>query len=1444
MQNFTKMLFTFMLLCVVGVTNVFADEEVELTSAMFYNWDGYGADATSTSAATVDFNIGNEVELAQGNVVCGTSTVDYLVYADLTGSTKLIISGTAGLPLRVLMNRQESNNGPLVEKNPVIGDDGTVELDLTEFAYVHLNAIKVNWGSATGLVSSIKLVKPEDPLALPKEALKKAIGQAKLQSPVAKTAESYSALVQAIADAEDALKDAEATAESLANAEADVKAAIAALVLAEGYSNMTKEMFFSHTAQGDEGTVEPGCAYVLFEGSGLPYGLSTVAWLCYADLSSYEKLIITVADGTPRFCFNRLSANGQDNDDETLSEMIDIPNNARSTAAYQTKDEEGKTFTIDLKKMVEEKGFAYLHCIKGANWANVTITGMYLYKEGGNEEPVEVPTIANADFASLEGWTAVNNGGYFDQGNGLIGSYIARENFAAATVDETHLDTEYCIGLECRWASNFAAYTQETGQLPAGEYMLLFDVENVNAATTKASYENRFTVTVGDVVATDTYTEWMNGKSEWTKHGIKFALTEDGTAIISLGYGTGSNNFGASNTPVLYVSHLQLVSAEEGEAIIKAIEDAKEAEKLAANAEKVAGASLENPVDAPFVVNGTFDENVNGWTCTGGFQNKAKASNQEGAFTVPFFENWDPNAKVNKMYQVIECIPNGVYKLNIAAFVNHLADPNNSQFVFANADSTFLTAGEPTMYEVYTKVEDNTLEIGLEQIEAIANWMGIDNVTLTYYGAECTVEEAYESEHQSQEILNQAIEALQAEITAARALLNDEVKTEGRTDFEAAIATANALLESTVVNDITAGVAALQAAEAAFKKANQFIYDGVAYIIDAETGLFIAAGHDWGTRGIVNEIGLDLTFQANEETRTVTIDTRVANNASSHFLGSNLYTDAAAYSWILEYRGFGFWIGNGKQYISIDENNNLVMSDTPREWIIVTAEGVMEERLGELAEATETAPVDATFLLQNPNFNRNDQRVSAWQVSDDCTNKNLNGGNNTNNCAESYHSVFTISQTLNNVPKGVYALTAQGFFRQDGEATEAAPLFFANEETAEIPLKTGSENSMSAASESFANGLYTIEPIFVEVGEDGILTVGVQGTSSTQWVIFDNFQLSYYGPNANFDNLKNAALVAELNDLRTKAADLKEQVEIVPVKDDVARVLAATAEVSGTEEITAAVEALKAVVGKAEASLIAKEVLPLMKEFTETTNVYTEEALEEYYGQWVAKYEDGSLTKAEADALQNPFLLTGWHASITVDNFLLSAWDTNPDFQDAAYYINTWSTEGENDGSDFKVPFFEYWTNDANSLGEKTLTATMNGLEAGWYEVSAWVRVRVKNGAEAPAYGITLSANEGEAVDVAAGDQIGESQMYLGEFTAVGEVGEDGVLKIQFNIAADNNISWLAFKNVMFEKAEWTGVNGIARNAQTNSIYNLNGQKVEKMTKGLFILNGKKVVVK
>ena len=358
------------------------DEEIALAADMFYTWDGDGATASKIASATVDFNLGKA--LAQGDVVAGTGGVLYLTYADMTGSTKVIFEGVNGTPIRLMMNRQGSDSSKdYVEKTATI-TDGKAEISLTDLDFVHVNAIKINWGAPEGsTINSITFVKPNDPLAGPKEALKDAIAAAKLQNSVAKTEESFAALTKAISDGETALADAQATVESLTTAKSDIETAVKGLTLAEGYAEVTKEMFkqYASVDEPGEGTATGG-AYELFTASGLPYGDGSVSELKWADLTKYDKLIVTVA-GTvaPRFCMNRLVKDGQQAATQEDSKMLDInPNNTNtwSTEKYQTASD--GVYTIDLAAIVKDYTFARLHCIKAQGNGVTVVTGMYLHE--------------------------------------------------------------------------------------------------------------------------------------------------------------------------------------------------------------------------------------------------------------------------------------------------------------------------------------------------------------------------------------------------------------------------------------------------------------------------------------------------------------------------------------------------------------------------------------------------------------------------------------------------------------------------------------------------------------------------------------------------------------------------------------------------------------------------------------------------------------------------------------------------------------------------------------------------------------------------------------------------------------------------------------------------------------------------------------------------------
>ncbi|MCM1313730.1 MAG: hypothetical protein NC252_12625, partial [Roseburia sp.] len=151
-------------------------------------------------------------------------------------------------------------------------------------------------------------------------------------------------------------------------------------------------------------------------------------------------------------------------------------------------------------------------------------------------------------------------------------------------------------------------------------------------------------------------------------------------------------------------------------------------------------ATPENPLDmtADYIGNYTFDENADGWSYTTGAANHGVATNKvtEDAanggenFTGQFWENWNSTAYKGKMYKVINNVPNGIYSLQLGAF----CDVANTAYVYANNDSVVVAGSVPATYKVWTVVDADSIEIGLNKPVAEGVWMGIDNAKLTYYG--------------------------------------------------------------------------------------------------------------------------------------------------------------------------------------------------------------------------------------------------------------------------------------------------------------------------------------------------------------------------------------------------------------------------------------------------------------------------------------------------------------------------------------------------------------------------------------------------------------------------------------------------------------------------------------------------------------------------------------
>lgn len=144
--------------------------------------------------------------------------------------------------------------------------------------------------------------------------------------------------------------------------------------------------------KGTEG--ENICLWVIGTAAGNVYGDTNVN--AFADLSGFDKLIVTVAPdaGSPRFLFNRDADEGQYNANEAESHLID---NTKGGWLSKYFAQDGNTYTVDLKQMVNDKGYAHLHAIKGANWQNVTIESMMLERKGKEKQIGWVNIITNSD---------------------------------------------------------------------------------------------------------------------------------------------------------------------------------------------------------------------------------------------------------------------------------------------------------------------------------------------------------------------------------------------------------------------------------------------------------------------------------------------------------------------------------------------------------------------------------------------------------------------------------------------------------------------------------------------------------------------------------------------------------------------------------------------------------------------------------------------------------------------------------------------------------------------------------------------------------------------------------------------------------------------------------------------------------------------------------------
>ena len=393
-------------------------------------------------------------------------------------------------------------------------------------------------------------------------------------------------------------------------------------------------------------------------------------------------------------------------------------------------------------------------------------------------------------------------------------------------------------------------------------------------------------------------------------------------------------------------------------------------------------------------------------------------------------------------------------------------------------------------------------------------------------------------EYTATDMLPTAKAELEAEIAAAEALIATPSYTNEAEALQAAIDEAKAALaNATTIEQVNAALEALKAAEKTFLEANMFKYQKyILFNIGAEKCW--GAANSWGTQASLVEHPeyVKLVPLPNGK---YNLESQVNNGGKQYYFNGSymdngtpveltiLATEIVGYSDEAEtIPVYAYTIANGENYYGWDGEStvlgkNLSADSENALWLIIS----LDDAKAGLSAATADDPMDATFLIEDHNFGRNNRYANQWTYTSETaaggTNFNISGGEDGsgsigNNCAESFHAKFSIQQTLADAPAGDYELIAQGFYREDvveGESTIDLPVFFANDATATFPVRDGEENSMGAAGTSFLAGKYTIEPIKFTVTEAGKLTIGARLEQSTNlWCIFDNFVLWYYGP--------------------------------------------------------------------------------------------------------------------------------------------------------------------------------------------------------------------------------------------------------------------------------------------------------------------------------------------
>ncbi len=850
--------------------------------------------------------------------------------------------------------------------------------------------------------------------------------------------------------------------------------------------------------------------------------------------------------------------------------------------------------------------------------------------------------------------------------------------------------------------------------------------------------------------------------------------------------------------------------------------------------------------------------NVNGWDITYtansteasniGYQGASypKAGVEANATISGFIEAWKANSAPNylgdgSITQTVPGLPAGKYTLAVDAIANAQyhggAHPDNVQlFAKASLDgkeyyTPVATDNEKPEHFEFTFVHTGgSMTLGMRVINSAeaqtpVNWIAMDNLQLFYYGAV--------ADDPDKVLLDDAIEAMKEKQDPDEDVMEEVIAYTG---------------------DKKAYVDAIESAEA----------------ISANGGDYMAAkdAMDAAYEQLQKSIKAYETFKAFNDKVVEQMD----NFSGTKFegiadeLGDNIQEWEEAY----------------------DEMTYTIEQ-------IAELDGIMNKMVNDYVSQYLEAGDDITFMIQNPDF---DTDFSGWQT--DGARPEWGGTNQGENLldvgipaptsgnAEVYHAKFAMFQTIKDMPAGIYQFSCQAFERDDsGNGIETFLYAVANgeEQTSPVPNQhdyateeklydmgdwpSDAEwegkwvpNGMQGAYYHFAHVTegneypdYTTK-LNIILNEQTDLTFGIKCISNGDWVIFDNFKLTYLGGGVDAYLIPVNEKLAELNAFITANED--------NVGTDVTDGFAALEEGVAALDTEEACQAY--VVKLDEAIAYAKKSAELYPKAEDIVNQLetakdeedANEAIAIEAGEYLETIADNlgnrELTVAELEAviekassLLGELKLPANYSEASDENPVdMTAVITNQSFEDDlngwTYYKGSDTRSADNSNSTYTIDIadgayvFNTW-NSSTPEGGFYVSQVLKSLPAGTYELQA-----------------ILASDKGNTIDLTAN---GEGM----PFEMAGPEKSNGmVASIIFKLEEKGDVTIKATSMSWFKaddfrltyygnesEKEVTGIEEteIANAANSNApMYNLAGQQVGKGYKGIVIVNGKKLYIK